>query len=83
MSSTTVYSKSMLAILFLVPYGWTVVGALLMCWMVMQLDNRKDKKKARRVMDIYTTVYGSMPKRSTRIEGNRETWKNFFNDEDF
>ena len=32
-------------VLAIVPYGWTVVGALLMCWMVVQLDKRNDKSK--------------------------------------
>jgi hypothetical protein len=60
-------------VLAIVPYGWTVVGALLMCWMVLQLGPKGDRP-------VKITTYGGI---SPRTEGNRETWKNFFDNEDF
>ena len=78
-------------VLAIVPYGWTVAGGLLMCWMVMQLDNRKDRAEARKAskttygdisgVDLYHK--GTQVHRTTRTESNRETWRNFFDDEDF
>lgn len=80
-------------VLWIVPYGWTIIGALLMCWMVVQLDNRKDKKKLESGGN--TTTYGDISgvdlyhkgtKKvlyTKRTEGNRETWRNFFDEEDF
>jgi hypothetical protein len=76
-------------VLAIVPYGWTVIGALLMCWMVVQLDNRKDKNRAMGVPTM--TTYGDVSLyhkgvrklKTGRTEDNRETWRNFFDNEDF
>jgi len=81
-------------VLAIVPYGWTVIGALLMCWMVVQLDNRKKPTPGGPVTHGgNTTTYGDISGVNlyhkgtkgftTRTEGNRETWRKFFDEEDF
>jgi hypothetical protein len=81
-------------VLAIVPYGWTVVGAMLMCWMVMQLDNRKDRKKPTPGGPITyvdgggnTTTYGDISggtyQKGVRTESNRSVWKDFFDNDDF
>jgi hypothetical protein len=66
-------------VLAIVPYGWTVVGAMLMCWMVLQLGPKGGKVKITRT-GSHTTIYGDI---SPRSESNRTVWKNFFDNEDF
>jgi hypothetical protein len=80
-------------VLGIVPYGWTVVGALLMCWVVLQLGKRKAQYPGvatAKAGNPNTTTYGDISLyyngtkvHTTRTLGNRETWREFFDEEDF
>ena len=59
-------------VLAIVPYGWTVVGALLLSWIVWQLglDRKKDEVKSTRTQP-------------SRPGNNREVWREFYGEDKF
>jgi hypothetical protein len=81
-------------VLAIVPYGWTVIGALLMCWMVLQLGSRKKPTPGGPIDGGGTTTYGDISssvnlyhsgthRHTTRTKSNRSVWKDFFDNDDF
>jgi hypothetical protein len=82
-------------VLAIVPYGWTVVGALLMCWMVVQFSKSEGLPPCLQP-DVYpkdlwpyelpgTVIYGDISPRhpDKDVMGNRDVWKDFYDNDKF